>query len=178
MLTNFNLLELTTAEYSENKSWMIIHTKSRREKKIAQYCNSMDIKYYLPLETRIKNYGRKKVQTTLPLFPGYLFCLANEKERYQLLLTHHIANILKVSNHLELLEDIKKIFIAESADYSLRPCELHIEGIKARIKTGPLSGIEGIVSRLRGKDCIVLNVNIINRATAVYLNRADITIVN
>ena len=178
MLTNLNILELTRLEGSENKSWMIIHTKSRREKKIAQYCNSMDIKYYLPLETRTKIYGRKKVQTTLPLFPGYLFCLANEKERYQLLLTHHVANILKVSNYLELLEDIKKVFIAESANYSLSPCELHIEGIKARIKTGPLNGIEGIVSRLKGKDCIVLNVNIINRATAVYLNRTDITIVN
>ena len=178
MLTNLNILELTAAEYSENKTWMIIHTKSRREKKIAQYCNSTDIKYYLPLETRIKIYGRKKVQTTLPLFPGYLFCIADEKERYQLLLTHHIANILKVSNQLELLNDIKKIFIAESANYSLSPCELHIEGIKARIRTGPMSGIEGIVSRMKGKDCIVLNVNIINRATAVYLNRADITIVN
>jgi len=178
MLTNLNILELTALECSENKSWMIIHTKSRREKKIAQYCNSMDIKYYLPLETRIKINGRKKVQTTLPLFPGYLFCLANEKERYQLLLTHHVANILKVSNHLELLEDIKKVFIAESANFCLSPCELHIEGIKARIKTGPLRGVEGIVSRLRGKDCIVLNVNIIDRATAVYLNRTDITIVN
>lgn len=178
MLKNLNILELTAEEYSKNKTWMIIHTKSRREKKIAQYCNSTDIKYYLPLETRIKIYGRKKVQTTLPLFPGYLFCIADEKERYQLLLTHHIANILKVSNQLELLNDIKKIFIAESANYSLSPCELHIEGIKARIRTGPMSGIEGIVSRMKGKDCIVLNVNIINRATAVYLSRADITIVN
>lgn len=81
MLTNLNILELTAAEYSENKTWMIIHTKSRREKKIAQYCNSTNIKYYLPLETRIKIYGRKKVQTSLPLFPGYLFCIADEKER-------------------------------------------------------------------------------------------------
>ena len=178
MLTNLNISKLTPAEYLENKTWMIIHTKSRREKKIAQYCTNTDIKYYLPLEKRIKIYGRKKVQTTLPLFPGYLFCIADEKERYQLLLTHQIAKILKVSNQLRLLKDIEKIFIVESAYYSLNPCELHIEGIKARIKTGPLSGIEGIISRLKGKDCIVLNVNIINRAAAVYLNRADITIVN
>lgn len=178
MFTNLNISKLTPAEYFENKTWMIIHAKSRREKKIARYCTNMNIKYYLPLEKRIKIYGRKKVQTTLPLFPGYLFCIADEKERHQLLLTHQIANILKVSNQLELLKDIEKIFIVESAYFSLSPCELHIEGIKARIKTGPLSGIEGIISRLKGKDCIVLNVNIINRATAVYLNRADITIVN
>ena len=178
MLTNLDISELTAVEYPVNKNWMIIHTKSRIEKKIGQYCSSVDIKYYLPLEKRIKIYGRKKVQTTLPLFPGYLFCFADEKERYKLLLTHHVANTLKVSIRLELLEDIKKIFIAESANYSLSSCELQIEGIKARIRTGPLSGIEGIISRLKGKDCIVLNVNIIDRATVVCLNRADITVLN
>ncbi|MCH8860851.1 MAG: transcription termination/antitermination NusG family protein, partial [Thaumarchaeota archaeon] len=93
MFTNLNISKLTPAEYFENKTWMIIHAKSRREKKIARYCTNMNIKYYLPLEKRIKIYGRKKVQTTLPLFPGYLFCIADEKERHQLLLTHQIANI-------------------------------------------------------------------------------------
>jgi len=178
MLTNLNISELIPAEYLENKTWMIIHTKSRREKKIARFCANTDIKYYLPLEKRIKIYGRKRVQTTLPLFPGYLFCFADEREQYQLLLTHQVANILKVSNQLELLEDIEKIFITESANYNLCSCELHIEGRKARIKSGPLMGIEGIISRLKGKDRIVLNINIINRAAAVYLNRVDITIVN
>ena len=157
---------------------MVIHTKSRREKKVAHYCNNVEIKYYLPLESRIKIYGRKKVQTTLPLFPGYLFVLADEKERYELLLTHHIAKILKVSNQFELIEDLEKIYIAESCEINLVPCELNIEGRSARIEIGPMRGLEGIISRIKGRDRIILNVNFINRASAVEINRSNITLLN
>ena len=134
MLINLNITELVHKPNVENKNLMVIHTKSRREKKVAHYCNDVEIKYYLPLESRIKIYGKKKVQTTLPLFPGYLFVLADEKERYELLLTHHISIILKVSNQLELLEDLEKIYVAESCEVNLIPCELNIEGRKARIE--------------------------------------------
>jgi transcriptional antiterminator RfaH len=128
MLTNLNISDLAITDNFNNKDWRVIHTKSRREKKVALHCNTTDIKYYLPLEQKIKLYGRKKIQTSMPLFPGYLFCFADEKERYQLLLTHQIAKILKVSNQLGLLKDLEKIFIAECANFSLIPCELKIEG--------------------------------------------------
>ena len=80
MLTNINIEEITYRHPIENKNWMVIYSKSRREKKVAQYCSIANLKYYLPLEHRLKVYGRKKIATTQPLFPGYLFCLAEEKE--------------------------------------------------------------------------------------------------
>ncbi len=178
MLTNLNISELIPEKTGVNKKWMVIHTKSRREKKIAQYCNNMDIKYYLPLEKRIKFYGRKKGQTTLPLFPGYLFVLADGKERYELLLTHHISKILNVSNQFELIEDLEKIYLAESCEFNLILCELKIEGKRARIEIGPMRGLEGLISRIKGRDSIILNVNFINRAAAVEINRSDITLLN
>ncbi len=178
MLTNIDYRELKSSSIVENRNWVTIYTKSRREKKVALHCNTANIKYYLPLEQKIKLYGRKKIQTSLPLFPGYLFCFANDKERHQLLLTHQITKILTVSNQLGLLKDLQKIFIAESANFNLIPCELKIEGRKARIDLGPMSGLEGIISCINGKDRIVLNVNFINRAAAVDINRTDITFVN
>ena len=178
MLTNLNISELLQRPNVENKNLKVIHTKSRREKKVAQYCNNVEIKYYLPLETRIKIYGRKKVQTTLPLFPGYLFVLADEKERYELLLTHHISKILKVSNQFELIEDLEKIYVAESCEINLVPCELNIEGRSARIEIGPMRGLEGIICKIKGRERIILNVNFINRAAVVEINRSNITLLN
>ena len=178
MLTNLNISELVHKPNVKNKNLMVIHTKSRREKKVARYCNYVGTKFYLPLESRIKIYGRKKVQTALPLFAGYLFVLADEKERYELLLTHHISKILKVSNRFELIEDLKKIYVAESCKISLIPCELNIKGRRARIELGPMRGLEGLISRIKGRDRIVLNVNFINRAAAVDINRSDITLLN
>lgn len=178
MLTNLNISELVHKPNVENKKLMVIHTKSRREKKVAYYCNNVEIKYYLPLESRIKIYGRKKVQTTLPLFPGYLFVLADEKERYELLLTHHISKILKVTNQFELIEDLEKIYVAENCEINLIPCELNIEGRKARIEIGPMRGLEGLIFRIKGRDRIILNVNFINRTAAVDINRTDIIFLN
>ena len=178
MLTNLNISELVHKHNIYDRKLMVIHTRSRREKKVAHYCNAVDIKYYLPLESRIKIYGRKKVQTTLPLFPGYLFVLVDEKERYELLLTHHISKILKVSNQIELLEDLEKIYIAESCEKNLIPCELKIEGRRAKIETGSMRGLEGVISRIKGRDRIVLNVNFINKAVAVEINRSVIGLLN
>ena len=178
MLTNLNISELVHKPNVENKNLMVIHTRSRREKKVAHYCNSVEIKYYLPLESRIKIYGRKKVQTTLPLFPGYLFVLADEKERYELLLTHHISKILKVSNQFELIKDLEKIYVAECCEIKLVPCELNIEGRRARIEIGPMRGLEGLISRIKGRDRIILNVNFINRAAAVEINRSELILLN
>ena len=178
MLSNFNISELLHKPNVDNNNLMVIHTKSRREKKVAHYCNNVEIKYYLPLESRIKIYGRKKVQTTLPLFPGYLFVLADGKERYELLLTHHISKILKVSNQFELIEDLEKIYLAESCKINLIPCELNIEGRRARIEIGPLRGLEGLIYRIKGRDRIILNVNFVNRAAAIDINRTDIIFLN
>ncbi len=178
MLTNLNMSELVQRTNINNKNLMVTHTRSRREKKVSHYCNDVGIKYYLPLESRTRIYGRKKVQTTLPLFPGYLFVFVDEKERYELLLTHHIAKILKVSNQLELIEDLEKIYIAETCEINLVPCELNIEGRSARIEIGPMRGLEGIISRIKGRNRIVLNVNFINRAAAVDINRSEITLLN
>jgi transcriptional antiterminator RfaH len=178
MLSNLNLSDLSTTSDVQNKELMVIYTRSRREKKVARICNDTEIKYYLPLESRMKVYGRKKVCTTLPLFSGYLFVFADEKEQYELLLTHHISQILKVSNQYELIEDLEKIYVAESCETNLIPCELKIEGRSARIDTGPMRGLEGVISRIKGQDRIILNVNFINRAAAFEINRSDITLLN
>ena len=178
MLTNINHSDLIDNLPKGGEEWKVIYSKSRSEKKVAEYCFSESIRFYLPLEKRIRLYGRKKVETTVPLFPGYIFCQINEKERYQLLLTHQVAKILKISDPLKFLEDIKKIFLAENADIGLIPCEPDIKGRMARIESGPMRGLEGIISWMKGRDRIILNVNFINRAAAVEIDRTDITLLN
>ena len=178
MLTNIDNIEKSTSVPDERKEWIVIYTKSRREKKIAHYCTIEKIKYYLPLEQRMKLYGRKKVQTTLPLFPGYLFCIVNKKEQYKLLLTHQVAKILNVSNQFNLVEDLEKLFVAESCNLNLIPWGLSVEGKKARIEVGPMRGVEGIISRIKGEYRIILNVNFIKRAAAVEIDRSYISLLN
>ena len=97
MLANIEHFDAIHNNQLRNELWEIVYTKSRREKKVAGYCLREKIKFYLPLERRIKCYGSKKIHTTLQLFPGYIFCSATKKAQYELLLTHDIGKGLSVS---------------------------------------------------------------------------------
>ena len=152
----------------------VIYTKSRREKKVAQFCESMGITYYLPLETRDHIYGRKKVTTQVPLFPGYLFCCCNNKDRYNLLRSHQIARILDVIYQQKLLNDLQKIYLAQFAEMDLRPCQHLQKGRKVRILSGPLSGYEGILKRNKNKKRLILNVEFINCAASIEVDQKNI----
>lgn len=178
MLTNIKHYDFITNYQARNETWEVVYTKSRREKKVAGYFLREKIKFYLPLETRIKCYGSKKVHTTLPLFPGYIFCSATKKAQYELLLTHDIVKILSVSNQCGLKEDLEKIYLVESLNYSVIPYELVKEGQRAKIESGPLQGFEGVIASVKGKNRLILNVDFINRAAAVEIDRTDIVLLN
>ena len=178
MITNINISELDARFDINCKRWMVIYSKSRREKKIAQYCCKRDVKFYLPIEKRMRIYGRKKVKTDVPLFPGYLFCMLDEKERYHLMLTHQIAKILNVTNQKELLYDIRKIFLVEKSGMILTACDSVIKGQKARIDFGPLRGMEGTIAEVRGKHRLFLEIEAIKQVASIEISRECVEILN
>lgn len=157
------------------KEWMVIHTKSRREKKVAQFCDANGITHYLPLEERIHKYDRKKVVNQAPLFPGYLFCLCDNKHRYRLLMTHQIARILPVKNQQSFIKDIEKIYIAQHGHFNPKSCEYATIGNRMRIIAGPLKGQEGIVMRTKGKQRLILNIDFISQAASIEIEHNCLT---
>ena len=68
-------------EYSENKKWFALYTKSKHEFKAAAQLNECEIEYYLPTVVRIKQWSDRKKKVTEPLFSGYIFLHGSEKER-------------------------------------------------------------------------------------------------
>jgi hypothetical protein len=62
MSTNINHSDLIDNLSEGGGEWKVIYSKSRSEKKAAEYCFSESIRFYLPLEKRIRLYGRKKVE--------------------------------------------------------------------------------------------------------------------
>lgn len=158
----------------ENKNWVVLYTKSRREKKVAEFCNLSSIISFLPLERRVTQYGKKRVISMIPLFRGYLFCCCNEKEKYDMLMTHQIAEILPVVNQFRLLKDLEKIYIAQNAVMDLKSCQLVEKGQRVLILSGPLSGYEGIVERIKGRKRLVINVDFIQRAASVEVDQLNV----
>jgi transcription antitermination factor NusG len=152
-------------------SWMVLYLKPRCEKKFAEYCRIHGIEYYLPLRTETKIYQRRKVIVEKPVFPGYFFSCMDEEGRLTLLKTNNIVRVFVPPEEKRLLFELDQVRKALMADPTLGSCVALERGKRVRITGGAFMGVEGMVSSLKGRSKVCLNVDMIGRAVAVEVDR-------
>jgi transcription antitermination factor NusG len=106
----------------------------------------------------------------VPIFPGYVFAYLDWADRQRLWQTGHIARMIDVVDQKRLLDELQNIRIVERSGSFLHPVSRIAKGKRVRIIDGPLSGFEGIVSRIKGKSCVVMKVDIIHQAVACEID--------
>jgi transcription antitermination factor NusG len=158
-----------------SREWVVLHTKSRREKKVAERCLQLGIRHYLPLRKSVTGRRGRRHIADMPLFSGYIFCYLNGPERWRLLQTGHIANTLHVPDQQQLLDDLRNIQQAIEQGAYLEPTSIVKRGQRVRIVDGPLTGLEGLVRRCAGRYRLVLNMDCLQQAVDCEI---DVRMVN
>ncbi len=167
--------ELTPSDSSH--IWRVIHTKSRAEKKLADYALKNNICYYLPLFDSIKTYQYRKVKFTKPLFPGYIFIKASAEEMNSLFYSGAIASVIKIQNERELLSELNNIYSYRSKGAEFAIHEFIDKGIEVSITDGPLKGLTGLVLSHDELDKIILKVNMLSQAVQVTVAPSKVRVV-
>jgi transcription antitermination factor NusG len=106
----------------------------------------------------------------VPLFPGYLFLLANDDERLVALSTRHIARSFGATDQDRLWRDLHQVQQLLECGLPIAPVERLTEGCKVRIRRGPLIGLEGTILRGASGNRFVIQVNFIQRGASVLLD--------
>ena len=159
-----------------NEKWTVIHTKPRREKKLAKFLKEKGITYFLPLNNSEKEYKYRKITFTKPLFSGYMFALLDEKKKSEIVITGHIANFLKTQSEKELLEDLHQIYqsFVKGAVFEHHP---FVEvGKRVKIKSGPFVGLTGFVTESENK--IILQVRFLRKAVSITVEPNQIELID
>lgn len=154
--------------------WHCLHTRPRREKKVAGFCRDEGLRYYLPLRTSVKHYGNRRREHTLPYFPGYLFCCATPDQRDGLIRAGDLANAIPVYEQERLLDDMREIKKALEISAELETFPYLKRGQRVRIRRGLFRGIQGLVCERRGEFRVVLNIHFIQRALAIEVDAEDV----
>jgi len=153
-----------------NQRWFVAHTRPRAEKRMAEYCRRSGLNCYLPLREAVHTYGRRKRSFRLPLFPGYVFFTADDGGAASVRQNRYAAGVLQVTDQRVLVEQLRQIRQAlESGDAVEVMPYLH-QGRRVRVTGGPFRGLEGLVSRVRGKCRVIINVDIIQQAVALEID--------
>jgi len=149
--------------------WFVAHTRPRREKKLMEYCLRNAIAATLPCYDSAHKYRRKTLVFRKPLFPGYLFLRTEFSRKSFLQRNEHVANLLDVFDQETFQKQLDDILFALELNLGVRLAPVIGEGMRVRIKAGPLQGLEGWVEQRYGMSTVLLRLDFINQAAAVKL---------
>jgi transcription antitermination factor NusG len=136
-----------------------------------------EIEHFLPLFGSERSWrGRSKVNLDLPLFPGYLFVRIHSAER---------GRVLSVPGALALVVGVGRqpATVADTTISSLRsglaqrkvePHPLLLKGQRARIRSGPFTGMEGVVVRVKCGMRVVLTLELVKQSIAIEVSEEDL----
>lgn len=150
--------------------WFVAHTKPRREKKLVEYCQRQGFAATLPCYNSAHKYRGKTVVFRKPLFPGYVFLQLLPEQKGTVRQNDHVANLLDVFDQETFRAQLENILVALDTDLEVRLAPAIGEGMRVRIKAGPLQGLEGWVEKRYGMTTVLLRLDFINQAAAVKID--------
>lgn len=150
--------------------WWIAKVKPRQEKLLADDLLQQNIEYFLPLI--VKNTPRPGTKHrrifNVPLFPGYL-CFA-QNAPYNIFSTGRVVNLMEVRNQSRFVRECDQILRVIQGQFPIDRLEEFIEGMPVVIEYGPLKGLQGIITEMRGSSRLVLSVEGLGRACVTIEN--------
>ena len=157
-------------------SWWVARVKPRPEKALAWDLARLGVGYYLPMltkRTRRRDNGKLR-KSLVCAFPGYLSVTDYEERKAEILRTGRILNLIKVSGQEQFVRELEQIYqaLSHSTELEVQP---HLAvGRRVMIASGPMQGLEGIVTDLRRPRKVFLNVEIFNRAVMVMVSPEEL----
>ena len=158
--------------------WWVAHTKSRNEKALAHDLIGRRVNFFLPMTWRVRRHRGRTIRSLLPLFSGYLFFCGEEKHRLEALKTNRVANLIEVKAQEQLRRELSQIERALHAGAALVPHRYIKAGQRCRVIGGALTGLEGIVVRTQSAARLVLQVDMLGRATSVEVQMDMIEVID
>ncbi len=152
------------------RKWFVLQTKSRQEKVVCDFFRDRQIDYLLPLVAKTTYYGKRKVKSELPLFPGYVFVRSAVQDAYAADRTNRLVRIIPVFDQARIEEELRSLTRALEAQ---SPFDRHpqlVAGVRVEVKSGPLQGVRGVVESRLKMDRLVLQVEILGQAISVEVD--------
>jgi transcription antitermination factor NusG len=155
-----------------NRHWYALYTYSNQEKRAAQQLQMKGVEVFLPLSRVTKRWrNRMTVHLERPLFAGYVFAKLALTERVRVLEVPNVVRIVGSGKQPLPLPDAELETLRNGLHLRhVDPCPYLQVGQRARIHSGPLAGMEGIVARKDDRLRIVLSLDLIAQSIAVHVH--------
>lgn len=162
--------------------WYAAYTDSRAEKKVFQELTKKDIDCYVPLKIEKKQWSDRIKIVENPLIRGYVFVKVSNREYYDVLITQGVRRYVCFEGSPTAIpenqiNDLKQFIQCLNTEVEVTS-ERITKGTLVKIVSGPLYGISGEVTDIRGKSSIVLRFNDLGFCVYADLGTNEVELVN
>lgn len=153
--------------------WFALTVKPQHEKAVGERLTVKSLESYVPLYRERRRWSDRVQTVDLPLFPRYVFCRFSFADRLKVLSTPSVRSVLGFGGKPTPVrdEEIAAVKGLVGSGLPVAPWRYLYVGQRVRICEGPLSGIEGILARQKSGYRVVVNVELLQRAVAVEIDR-------
>lgn len=173
-------------EFSGNdrlhKKWYVVQTKPRSEKLVQRQIQLKGIEVFLPMHEKIRIWADRKKKIQVPLFSGYVFVHANEKERVDAISgTTGAIRYIFFENKPAVISRREIELIHQAL---MEPEKISIENKKIskgdviEINHGIFKGMKGFVNDLRGKYKLTVNLEELSFSFSIILNSNEVNLIS
>lgn len=157
---------------SSNLKWFALRVKSNYEHKVSGALQAKGFEEFLPTCRALRRWSDRLKEIRTPLFTGYVFCRLDMQNRLPVLTVPGVVGIVgvgKMPMPVTPAEILAIRAIAES-DLLLTQWPYLQVGNRVEIVRGPLTGVEGILVRFKGRYRLVVSVTLLQRSVAVEID--------
>ncbi len=140
------------------KTWYVVYTRPRWEKKIAENLSDIGVEHYCPINKVSRQWSDRKKIVLEPVFKGYVFVKLEDTKKWDIKNVPGILNFVhwlgKPAQVRDEEIDIIKKFLNEFDNVSVEKKDFELNE-KVRITRGVLMNYEGMVISVFGNRAIV-----------------------
>ena len=160
--------------------WFAFRVRSRHEKLVSASLRGKGFAEFLPLSKSRHKWADRSKTVEVPLFPGYVFCDTERSEIGRIRCTPGVIDVIRAgssplpANRWEI-EGLRTATEAQLPLESWPYMDPSTTG-RVRITSGPLAGLHGVLLEVRGKERLILSVDLLRRSVLVELPFSSIEI--
>lgn len=151
--------------------WYALRVRSHFERAVALAARLKGFEEFLPVCQNRRKWSDRSKPVEAPLFPGYVFCRLDVRDRFPLLTIPGVLHVVGVGK-VPLPIDDAEIALIQNATRSrlpLEPWPFQEFGQRVKVENGPLVGIQGFLIHAEEQYRVVVNLPVLRRAVAVEI---------
>jgi transcriptional antiterminator RfaH len=161
--------DITEPQTIAPAKWLVVNTQPRRESYACEHLIRQHFHVYCPMITARIKHARSVHDAPRPLFPGYIFVehRADSPTWRPILGTQGVKSLVRTGEQPSLLDGsfIEGLKAREIGGVIRKPAVSLEVGQHVAVQGGPLDGFVGRIIEMRGKDRVLVLLNLLDQQT-------------